>query len=221
MDLNLSFEPDDYENPARMNIDLSDLSPAQVYFTLIQTVIPRPIAWVLSENANGTHNLAPFSYFNAVCANPPLLMISVGRKPDGSFKDTRVNIEQRHDFIVHIVHLSMLEAMNESSASLPAEVSEVQQLGLTLTSFPGSRLPRLADCRVAYACKCYQIQDIGPTPQALILGEVRRMYIDDTVCSRDAKGRLKVHADRLNPVGRLGGGEYVTFGEIRHLPRPD
>ena len=120
-----------------MNIDLSDLSPAQVYFTLIQTVIPRPIAWVLSENANGTHNLAPFSYFNAVCANPPLLMISVGRKPDGSFKDTRVNIEQRHDFVIHIVQLSMLEAMNQSSATLPAGVSEIRQLGLALTGFPG------------------------------------------------------------------------------------
>ncbi|MDX1486866.1 MAG: flavin reductase family protein [Acidiferrobacterales bacterium] len=204
-----------------MNIDLSDLSPAEVYFTLIQTVIPRPIAWVLSENANGTHNLAPFSYFNAVCANPPLLMISVGRKPDGSFKDTRVNIEQRHDFVIHIVHLSLLEAMNQSAATFPADVSEVQQLGLTLTDFAGSRLPRLADCRVAYACECYQIQDIGPTPQALILGRVREVYIDDAICSRDAKGRLKVHADRLDPVGRLGGGEYVTFGEIRHLVRPN
>ncbi len=204
-----------------MHVDLSELSPAQVYFTLIQTVIPRPIAWVLSENADGTHNLAPFSYFNAVCSNPPLLMISVGRKPDGSFKDTRVNIEQRHDFVVHIVDLSLLEAMNQSSATLPAGVSEVQQLGLSLADFPGSRLPRLEDCRVAYACTSYQIQDIGPTSQALILGQVGQVHIDDAVCSRDAKGRLKVHADRLNPVGRLGGGEYVTFGEIRHLVRPD
>lgn len=203
-----------------MNIDLTELDPTRAYFTLVQTVIPRPVAWVLSENANGSHNLAPFSYFNVVCSDPPLIMISVGKKPDGSFKDTRVNIEQRRDFIVHIVHLEMLEAMNQSSATLAAEISEVEQLGLALTGFPATRLPRLADCRIAYDCECYQIQLIGPASQALILGRVRHVYIDDAICSVDPKGRLKVHADRLNPIARLGGGEYVTFGEIRHLVRP-
>ncbi len=173
-----------------MNLDLTERDPARAYFTLIQTTIPRPVAWVLSENTNGTHNLAPFSYFNVVCSDPPLIMISVGKKPDGTFKDTRVNIEQRRD------------------------------LGLALAEFPGSRLPRLADCRVAYDCECYQIQKIGPAGQALILGRVRHVYIDDAICSIGPKGRLKVHADRLNPIGRLGGGEYVTFGEIRELVRP-
>lgn len=203
-----------------MNLDLTGHDPARAYFTLTQTTIPRPVAWVLSENANGTHNLAPFSYFNVVCSDPPLVMISVGKKPDGTFKDTRVNIEQRRDFVVHIVHLEMLEAMNQSSATLPAEISELEQLDLALAAFPGSRLPRLADCRVAYGCECYQIQEIGPMAQALILGRVRHVYIDDAICSLDPKGRIKVYADRLNPIGRLGGGEYVTFGEIRHLVRP-
>ena len=203
-----------------MNLDLTERDPARAYFTLIQTAIPRPVAWVLSENANGTHNLAPFSYFNVVCSDPPLIMISVGNKPDGTFKDTGVNIEQRRAFIVHIVHLELLEAMNQSSATLPAEISEVEQLGLALADFAGSRLPRLADARVAYDCECYQIQKIGPAAQALILGLVRHVYIDDAVCSIDAKGRLKVYADRLNPIGRLGGSEYVTFGEIRQLARP-
>ena len=206
--------------PEHMNLDLTEHDPARAYFTLTQTTIPRPVAWVLSENANGTHNLAPFSYFNAVCSDPPLIMISVGKKSDGTFKDTRVNIEQRGDFVVHIVHLEMLEAMNQSSATLPADTSEVEQLGLSLAEFPGSRLPRLADCRVAYDCECYQLQKIGPGAQALILGRVRHVYIDDAICSIDPKGRLKVHADRLNPIGRLGGGEYVTFGEIRELVRP-
>ncbi len=203
-----------------MYIDLSELSTSQIYFNLIQTVIPRPIAWVLSQNATGRYNLAPFSYFNAVCSDPPLVMISVGKKPDGSFKDTRVNIEEHGDFVLHIAHLEMLAALNASSASLPADVSEVERLGLDVTSFPGSRLPRLADCRVAYACECHQIQEIGGVPQALILGRVKTIYVDDAVCSWGPKGRLKIHADRINPIGRLGGGEYVTFGEIRQLVRP-
>ncbi|MFQ5994090.1 MAG: flavin reductase family protein [Acidiferrobacterales bacterium] len=203
-----------------MYIDLSKLSTTQIYFNLIQTTIPRPVAWVLSQNSGGGYNLAPFSYFNAVCSDPPLIMISVGKKPDGTFKDTRVNIEMRRDFVVHIAHLELLDALNESSATLPAEVSEIEQLGLTLTPFPGSQLPRLKDCRVAYACELYQLNEIGGIPQALILGRVKHIYVDDGVCSRDAKGRLKIHAERINPIGRLGGGEYVTFGKIRHLVRP-
>ena len=78
-----------------MEIDLDSLSANGVYHTLTRTVIPRPVAWVLSENAGGDYNLAPFSYFNAICSDPPLIMISVGKKPDGSSKDTRVNITAR------------------------------------------------------------------------------------------------------------------------------
>ncbi len=203
-----------------MYIDLAELSSSQVYFTMTQTVIPRPIAWVLSENQAGRYNLAPFSYFNAVCSNPPLLMVSVGKKPDGTFKDTRINIEHRHDFVVHIAHLEQLESLNQSSATLPAEVSEVDRLDLSTTTFPGSRLPRLTDCRVAFACERHQIQEIGGTPQSLIFGLIKQIYIDDAAISHDAKDRLKIHADRIDPIGRLGASEYMTFGEIRRLVRP-
>ncbi len=203
-----------------MYIDLTELSPDQVYVNLIQTVIPRPIAWVLSENSHGRYNLAPFSYFNAVCSDPPLIMLSVGIQPAGGFKDTRRNIEARKDFVVHIAHLEMLEALNQSSATLPPEVSEVDQLGLATEPFPGSRLPRLADCRIAFACECYEIKEIGGAPQSLIFGLVKGVYVDDAAMGQDAKGRPKIHADRVNPVGRLGVNEYVTFGEIVTLARP-
>ena len=118
-----------------MYIDFSQLSANQIYGTMVQTVVPRPIAWVLSENPQEAYNLAPFSYFNAVCSDPPLLMISIGKKPDGSFKDTRVNIEQRKDFVVHIAHENMLDALNESSATLSAEVSEIELQGLITKPF--------------------------------------------------------------------------------------
>lgn len=203
-----------------MLIDFDDLSASQVYFNLIQTLIPRPIAWVLSENAAQGYNLAPFSYFSAVCSDPPLLMISVGKKPDGSHKDTRANIEKRHDFVVHIAHREMLEALNESSATLPPEVSEVEKLGLATEPFEGFRLPRLSGCRIAYGCECHEIQEIGCAPQSLIFGRIQKMYIDDAICEQDAKGRFKVNAKRLDPLGRLGANEYTTLDEVIRLGRP-
>lgn len=203
-----------------MYIDFAELSHSQVYFTMIQTVIPRPIAWVLSENPKGRFNLAPFSYFNAVCSDPPLLMISIGKKPDGSFKDTRVNIEQRREFVVHIAHEGMLDALNESSATLSADVSEIDRQELATRPLPGSRLPRLADCRVAISCECYQIQEIGGIPQTLIFGLIKGIYVDDAIISGDTKSRVKVHADQLSPIGRLGANEYVNFGKIVRRKRP-
>ena len=203
-----------------MNIDLDTLTPAQVYGHMTQTLIPRPIAWVLSENAGGGFNLAPFSYFNAVCSSPPLIMISVGKKPDGSFKDTRVNIEQRGHFVVHIPRRDQAQAVSESSASLPAGDSEVSRLGLQTTGFPGFSLPRLAECAVAYACERWEIHEIGAVPQSLILGRVRRIYLDDGLAAIDDKGRLRVDAAKLDPLGRLGPDQFLVGGEILRIKRP-
>jgi len=203
-----------------MILDLSQLKPAQVYFHMIQTLVPRPIAWVLSEIEQGKYNLAPFSYFNAVCSDPPLIMLSVGKKPDDSYKDTRVNIEQRRDFVVHIAHRDMLQDLNQSSATLDADISELDQLGIETANFEGSRLPRIKACKVAYACECYEIHELGSTPQSIIYGKVNHIYIDDDITSASEKGRLKVHADKLEPISRLGANEYMSFGEIISLARP-
>ncbi len=203
-----------------MIINLAELKPAQVYFTMIQALIPRPIAWVLSEIETGKYNLAPFSYFNAVCSNPPLIMLSIGKKPDGSFKDTRVNIEQRKDFVVHIAHRELLEDLNQSSATLNADVSELDLLGLETVPLEGSRLPRIDTCRIACACECYEIHELGSTPQSVIYGKVNQVYIDDAITSTNEKGRLKVHADKLEPVSRLGADEFMGFGEIIRMKRP-
>ncbi len=203
-----------------MIIDLDDLSASETYFAMTQAIVPRPIAWVLSENRADDYNLAPFSYFNAVCSDPPLIMLSLGKKPDGAPKDTRINIEARHSFVVHIASCDQIDALNASSATLPAGESEITHLGLELAEFPGSRLPRLADCRLAMACELYQVMELGPVPQALIFGRLTHLYAADDVAERDAKGRLKIHADRLNPLGRLGAREYFAGGEIITLPRP-
>lgn len=203
-----------------MYIDLSAQSPSQTYFLMTQTLVPRPVAWVLSENEDASLNLAPFSYFNAVCSDPPIIMVSIGKKPDGSPKDTRLNIQERKQFVIHIAHEELAPLVTESSATLPAGESEVEKLGLETVPFEGFGLPRLADCRIAYACELHEIQEIGNTQQAMILGEIKAIYLDDSVVGEDEKGRLKVAAEKLNPLGRLGGTEYVTFGEIVSVPRP-
>lgn len=204
-----------------MIIDMGALSPAQAYFTMIQTVVPRPIAWVLSENQDASFNLAPFSYFNAVCADPPLVIISIGKREDGSDKDTRMNIESRREFVIHIAHREMADDLTQSSAALPTGVSEVEALKLPLTEFEHFRLPRLADTRVAFACTLEKSEEIGNSNQCLIFGRVQYLYADDGVVELDAKNRRKFMAEKIDPIGRLGGGEYTTFGDKFFIQRPD
>jgi len=204
-----------------MIIDLSTLSPSRVYFTMIQTLIPRPIAWVLSDNGNEDNfNLAPFSYFNGVCSDPPLIMLSIGFKPDGSLKDTRKNIFERKEFVVHIAHRELAPKVTASSEAFAHGDSEIQRLGLETVPFGEHRLPRLKDCRVAYYCERYQMLDIGNEPQAMILGLVKSVYIDDSVAVLDEKNRLTVDAKKIDPLSRLGGEDYGLFGETITIKRP-
>jgi flavin reductase (DIM6/NTAB) family NADH-FMN oxidoreductase RutF len=105
-----------------MNIDLSSLSNNNVYHLMTQTIIPRPIAWVLTKNKDNSTNLAPFSYFNAVCSNPPLCMLSMGKKPDGAFKDTGTNLIEGADCVIHIAHVNQAEVVTATASTLrPAQ----------------------------------------------------------------------------------------------------
>lgn len=203
-----------------MYINFEALSANEIYFQMIQTLVPRPIAWVLSENADQSHNLAPFSYFTAISSDPALLMLSVGKRPEGTPKDTRANIQARKRFVVHIADQSLLDPLNESAASLAAGDSEVEKLGLNTCDFDGFALPRLKDCPIAYACELYDIQEVGPHQQGLIFGEIKQLYLAERVLSADSKGRTKVDAAKLDPLCRLGASEYATLGKVLHKPRP-
>jgi flavin reductase (DIM6/NTAB) family NADH-FMN oxidoreductase RutF len=174
---------------------------------------------VLSDNGNDSLNLAPFSYFSGVSSDPPLIMLSIGKKPDGSPKDTRVNILERSHFVVHIPHSEQVEQVTESSRVLAAGESELDHLALETVEFGDFSLPRLKDCRVAMACERYRVEDITAN-QAMILGSVKAIYVDDAVITEDAKGRAKIHADKIDPIARLGGDEYGLFGKVVSVPRP-
>ena len=204
-----------------MILQLENLSPAHAYFQMIQTVIPRPIAWVLTENQIGNYNLAPFSYFNAVCSDPALIMLSVGVKADGTVKDTCHNIVERKFFTVHISDESTLEALNQSSATLERNHSELDDLSVSLTESESFALPRIAQCKIAYACELYEIHEIGNAPQSIIYGKVNSIYIDDAVVSVNDKGRIKVHAEKVCPISRLGADEYMRAGSVVQVHRTE
>ncbi len=201
-----------------MHIDLSTLNPVHRYALITQTIIPRPIAWVISENEDKSYNLAPFSYFNALSSDPPMIMLSIGLKPDGTEKDTRINIVQRKRFVINIPHREMAEALTASSATMASGVSEIDELNMKTSPMPGFDIPRLSDCRLAYACELDSIHMIKN--QAVVFALLSGLFIDDSVAGEDEKGRLRVMADAVDAIGRLGGGEYVTAGETITIQRP-
>ncbi len=208
-----------------MFIDFEKLSATQRYHAITQALIPRPIAWVLSDNGNNLgYNLAPFSFFTAICSDPPLLLMSCGKKTTGQekgqFKDTARNIQQRRHFVVHIASSTHLDAVNRSAASLDHGVSEVETLQLPLAELEGFTLPRLADCAVAFGCELHRLDEIGNTPQAVIYGEIKTMYADDRVVLPGEADRLVLEAQSLDPLARLGGSDYAVLGELRSAQRP-
>jgi len=203
-----------------MIIDFSKQETSRIYAVMSQTIMPRPIAWILSENENGTYNLAPFSYFAPVCSRPPLIMVSIGCREDGTPKDSRANIAARRDFVIHIPSWPELEPMNASSATLPPGVSEVEELGLELVDFEGFRLPRLQSSRVAFGCTLFEIKEIGAGPYAMILGEIKKVFLDDAAVLSDDGQKIAINPEYLDPVARLGGIQYAEQGRVVSLPRP-
>jgi len=203
-----------------MLVDCSQYSPDQLYFLLTQLVIPRPIAWVLSDNGNGAYNLAPFSFFNAITGNPPILMLSVGWKDEALRKDTWVNISERKNFVVHIPSGEQVYDVSHSSSVLPHGVSEIDKFHIPLEHLEGWPLPKVKGARVAFLCEKYAIHEIGEDPQALILGKINRILIDDDAVSQH-NGRILVDPLKVNPLARLGGNQYSLLGEIVTVQRPD
>jgi flavin reductase (DIM6/NTAB) family NADH-FMN oxidoreductase RutF len=204
-----------------MIIEANQVSSTEIYHTLTQVIIPRPIAWVLSPNdeAGSSHNLAPFSFFNVVCSDPPILMLSIGSKSDGSMKDTCHNLLEYKRCVIHIAANHRAQMVSDSAAELARGESELTLTGQTLMPFDGTGLMRLPDAPVALACRLHQHIEVGNRPQNLLLVEVERIWIDDAVCGRDAKGRMRFEADRIKPLARLGGTEYATLGELFSIRR--
>jgi len=195
-------------------INASKCSAKELYHLMIQTIIPRPIAWVLTQNQDKSLNLAPFSYFNGVSSDPPILMLSVGKKRDGTRKDTWVNIEERSEFVVHISGLEDQTNVAASAAPLDYGDSEIKQLAIETRQTGDWTLPRIASSKVAFLCHKHRIIEVGNKPQALILGEIKSVWLEDTLVERKHNLFL-IDESKLNPLARLGRDQYAA---IRLLP---
>lgn len=211
-----------------MIINFSDYSANQRYHLMTQTIIPRPIAWALTtSDANDGNeqiiNLAPFSYFSAVSSEPALLMLSVGKKPNGCPKDTLVNVVKNKKMVIHIANENHADIVTQTAASLDhgeSELLTIRNDQLSTVPFDGFELPRLAQCDIAYGCELYEIKEIGDIPQSLIFVEVKQLYLSSNVSSVNNE-RVTVHADSVKPLARLGASEYAgitqPFKKIRPL----
>ena len=203
-----------------MRADFRELSPQERYVLMTQAVIPRPVAWMLTENEGGGFNLAPFSYFNALCSDPPLVGVSFTEKPGGGEKDTLVNIRRTGIFAAHIAPMGMLSALNESSAGAPYGESEAEKLGLATAEFGDFPLPRVAGCPAVFGCELHREIRLGAA-QVLILGEVRILHAEDDALEADAKERPALSAEKMDPIARLGAGNYAGLGRFAKLKRPE
>jgi flavin reductase (DIM6/NTAB) family NADH-FMN oxidoreductase RutF len=200
-----------------MIFETTELSERDSYKLLVGSVVPRPIAWVSSQDAEGRLNLAPFSYFQAVCPDPPTVVVSVGRRSDGAWKDTALNAQAIGEFVVNIVSLELAEQMNLTSGDYPADMSEFEIVGLTPAASHRVRPPRVAEAPLALECRLVQTVTLGAEPgvNLVLFGEVVAFYVRDDVYDNG-----RVDFDRLRALGRLGGNQYVRPGEVFEMVRP-
>ena len=201
-----------------MIIDVSSTDVVKIYRTLVEVVTPRPIAWLTTIDAEGRINLAPFSFFNAFGANPPVVVFSPGLRRDGTKKDTLLNLEIVPEFVLNAAVEDLAEPMNATAKELPSGQSEAEYAGLALEPSTKVRPPRVAVSPVHMECRVRQIVPIGDGPIAanLVIGEVLLIHIDDSVL--DPSGR--VDPRKLRTIARLGGDYYCRSTDLFEMKRP-
>lgn len=202
-----------------MELPPSSLPHQSIYKLLTGSILPRPIGWVSSVDADGRPNLAPFSFFNAVCSNPPTVVFCpMIRSTDGKTKDTLNNVRATNEFVVNIVSEDLAEAMNLSSVEAPPDVNEFEFARVTEEPSVTVRPPRVRESRVHFECRVRQIVEIGSEPGGgcLVIGEVLHIHVDDAVLT----GGDKILLAALKPIGRLAGGSYVRVTDVFELERP-
>ena len=205
-----------------MEIDPRSLDQTAVYRLLIGCVVPRPIAWVSSVDADGVRNLAPFSYFMAITDDPPTIAFSSAPRagPAGTAptkKDTVRNVEATGEFVVNVVNDTLAEQMNLTSGEYPPEVDEFALAGLAAAPSARVKPPRVADAPISMECRLARIIPVGHGPHSLVLGEIVHFHVRDGLYD-PASRRIDLH--RLRPVGRLAGNLYTHVHDIFEMKRP-
>ena len=194
-----------------------------IYKLMIGAIVPRPIAFVSSLDERGVRNLAPFSYFTAVSADPPVVLFcpSVRREDPQrelrAHKDTLLNVIATREFVVNVVTEAIAERMNETSAQVPPEVDEFALAGLTPLPSELVKPPRVAERPVQMECRLRQVIEVSDRPAggSIVLGEVIRFHVRE-----DLVENFRIDPDKLAAVGRMGGPTYVRTRDRFDLERP-
>jgi len=198
-----------------MEFDFSKLAPHDRYKLLISVVVPRPIAFLTTISAAGEINAAPFSFFNAMGGNPPVVAISIGELEEGTLKDSARNIEETREFVVNLVDTSLAKQMNICAADFPARMNEMPSAGLTAVPSVVVKPPRIAESPVNMECRLHTIVPIGSN--RIHIGEVVHLRIRDEMIDME---KLHVHTQKLDLIGRMhGGGWYARTTDLFEMPR--
>ena len=201
-----------------MKFNMEEATHRQTYNLLIGLVAPRPIAWITSMNEDGRLNAAPFSAYNYLCTDPPIIGVGVTDRPSASFvpKDTARNIRRTGEFVVNVVTEDLARQMNICATDFPSEVNELDMAGLTTAPSQVVKVPRIQQAHAALECREHTTMEIGRS--RIILGRVVSIYIEDRFV--DPAGPY-VRAEELHAIGRMNGlGSYVkTRNSFLSIPR--
>lgn len=198
-----------------MEVDLDALAPRDGYKLLSALVVPRPIAWVTTRNADGSVNAAPYSFFNLMGHDPHLVALGLSQPGDRHAKDTAANVRRTGRFVVNVVSEAVADAMHQSSGPYPPGASEADAIGLALANAPAGDVPRIADAPAALACREHTTLEIGRA--RVLIGVVEGLYLRDDLYDAE---RGYVRQEELGAVGRLGGGLYSRVDAFSLGPRP-
>jgi flavin reductase (DIM6/NTAB) family NADH-FMN oxidoreductase RutF len=190
-----------------------------LYKLMIGSVLPRPIGWISTVDADGRPNLAPYSFFNAVCPNPPHLLFCPNiRTADEHSKDTLNNVRTTGEFVVNIVTEEVAEAMNVTAWELPADRDEFEAAGLTPAPSVAVKPPRVVESPVHFECTLTQIVDLGAGPGSgsVVIGRIVHVHVDERVLIDGDK----IDLTALKPIGRLAGTAYTRVNDLFDMTRP-
>jgi flavin reductase (DIM6/NTAB) family NADH-FMN oxidoreductase RutF len=199
-------------------LDPDTLPPREMYQHMISFITPRPIAWVSTVSLAGVTNLAPFSFFQGVCARPPTILFCPVNDREGKQKDTLRNVQATGEFVVNIVDFAHATPMNSTSAPLPYGESEFEKFGIASVASTKVKPPRVATAPVAMECLLHQVVHIGEGPLAgnIVIGRIVLVHVDERV--RGADGLCD--PAKLDTIARLGGASYARTTERFTVERP-
>jgi flavin reductase (DIM6/NTAB) family NADH-FMN oxidoreductase RutF len=199
-----------------MRFDMDKLAGRDRYKLLTGVVVPRPIALVTTLDGAGGVNAAPFSFFNAIGADPPLVVLGIGNRSRDEPKDTARYIRQSGEFVVNIVTDEIAERMNVTACDFPAGVDELAMAGLTAAASHAVKPPRVGESPVNLECREVSTTEIGRN--RIILGEVVCIHVRDDLVDPE---KFYVHAERLHAVGRMHApGWYARTHDLFEMERP-